>query len=158
MDDIIFDATNNYLYEWFSKCTHWEFDMSLMGELNYFLGLQIKQSKEGIYIHQTKCTKELLVRFGFDKSKPKVTPMSTFIKLTSNEQGNYVEVTKYRGMIWCLLYLTASRPDIMYSVCLCARFQAKSNESHLKAIKRIFKYLCGTVNFGLFYLISEISI
>lgn len=81
--------------------------------------------------------------------------MSTSIKLTSDEKGIDVDVTKYRGMIGCLLYLTASRPDIMYSVCLCARFQAKPKESHLQAVKRIFKYLSGTINLGLFYPICN---
>ena len=91
------------LCEWFSKCMHKEFDMSLMGELNYFLGLQIRQTKDDIYIHQTKYIKELLKRFGFDQSNSKATPMSTTIKLTVDDKGTDVEVIKYRGMIGSLL-------------------------------------------------------
>ncbi|KAL8154856.1 hypothetical protein AgCh_000268 [Apium graveolens] len=132
-----------------------EFDMSMMGELNYFLGIQIKQSKDGIYVHQSKYVKNLLTRFGFDNAKPKSTPMNQNSKLTSDEKGKDVDIKKYRGMIGSLLYLTASRPDIMYSVCVCARFQAKPKESYLNAVKRIFRYLSGTINLGLFYPITS---
>ena len=155
VDDIIFGSTNDELCEWFSKCMHSEFDMSMMGELNYFLGLQIKQTQDGIYVHQTKYVKELLKRFGFESVKPKSTPMPQNSKLFSDESGKSVDITKYRGMIGSLLYLTASRPDIMYSVCVCARFQANPKESHLKAIKRIFKYLSGTISLGLFFPITN---
>lgn len=142
IDAIIFGATNNSLCEWFSNCMHSEFDMSLMGELNFFLGLQIKQIKEGIFNHQTKYVKELLKMFGYENIKPKATPMGTTIKLIADEKGTDLELTKYRGMIDCLLYLTAYRPDIMYSVFLCARFQAQPKESHLKAVKKnyVFKW------------------
>ena len=155
VDDIIFGSTNDSMCEWFSKCMSSEFDMSMMGELNYFLGLQIKQSKDGIYVHQSKYVKNLLTRFGFDNVKPKSTPMNQNSKLTSDEKGKDVDIKKYRGMIGSLLYLTASRPDIMYSVCVCARFQAKPKESHLNAVKRIFRYLSGTINLGLFYPITS---
>ncbi|KAL8135932.1 hypothetical protein AgCh_010520 [Apium graveolens] len=113
------------------ECMSSEFDMSMMGELNYFLGIQIKQSKDGIYVHQLKYVKNLLTKFGFDNVKPKSTPMNQNSKLTSDEK------------------------DIMYSVCVCARFQAKSKESHLNAVKRIFRYLSGTINLGLFYPITS---
>ena len=78
--------------------------------------------------------------------------MSTSLKFDKNEQGTSVDVTKYRGMIGSLLYLTASRPDIMFSVCLCARFQSNPKESHLSAVKRIFRNLSGTRTLGLWYL------
>ena len=125
--------------------------MSLVGELQFFLGLQINQSNAGIVIHQGKYIKDLLKRFALDHVTPKSTPMSTSVKFTKDEQGTPVDVTKFRGMIGSLLYLTASRPDIMYSVCLCARFQSQPKESHLNAVKRIFKYLKGTSDLGLFY-------
>ena len=155
VDDIIFGSTDESLCEWFSKCMHSEFDMSMMGELNYFLGLQIKQTKDGIYVHQSKYTKNLLKRFGYEDVKPKPTPMNQNSKLTSDESGKDVDIKRYRGMIGCLLYLTASRPDIMFSVCVCARFQSKPKESHLNAVKRIFRYLSGTINLGLFYPITN---
>ena len=99
-----------------------EFEMSMMEELKYFLGLQIKQNNEGIFINPTKYVKDLLKRFGIDNSKTKSTPMSTTIKLDKGEKGKKVNVKMYRDMIGSLLYLTASRLDIMFSVCLSARF------------------------------------
>ena len=151
VDDIIFGSTNVSLCEEFSKCMHSEFEMSMMGELNYFLGLQIKQTKEGIFINQAKYVKDLLKKFDFEGMKPLSTPMSSSIKIDEDENGKAVDITKYRGMIGSLLYLTASRPDIMYSVCLCARYQSNPKESHLNAVKRIFRYLSGTKNLGLWY-------
>ena len=151
VDDIIFGATDVSLCEDFSKCMRNEFEMSMMGELNFFLGLQIKQSKEGIFINQSKYIKDILKKFEMEHSKTMGTPMSSSIKLDKDENGKVVDITKYRGMIGSLLYLTASRPDIMFSVCLCARFQSNPKESHLSAVKRILKYLHGTMNLELWY-------
>nr|CAN62460.1 hypothetical protein VITISV_035911 [Vitis vinifera] len=135
----------------FSKCMHSEFEMSMMGELNFFLGLQIKQLKEGTFINQAKYIKDLLKRFNMEEAKVMKTPMSSSIKLDMDERGKSIDSTMYRGMIGSLLYLTASRPDFMYSVCLCARFQSCPKESHLSAVKRILRYLKGTMNIGLWY-------
>ncbi|KAH9697094.1 hypothetical protein KPL71_023469 [Citrus sinensis] len=132
----------------FSLCMSKEFEMSMMGELKYFLGLQIKQNEEGIFINQAKYVKDLLKRFGIDDSKTKNTPIT---KLDKDEKGKEVDIKMYRGMIGSLLYLTASRPDIMFCVCLCARFQSCPKESHLLAVKRIFRYLSGTIDIGLWY-------
>ena len=107
----------------------------MMGELNFFLGLQIKQLKEGTFINQAKYIRDLLKKFNLEEVKAKNTPMGSSIKLDMDGKGKSVDQTKYRGMIGSLLYLTASRPDIMYSVCLCARFQACPKESHLNAVK-----------------------
>ncbi|KAK8697157.1 hypothetical protein V6N13_113309 [Hibiscus sabdariffa] len=123
----------------------------MMGELSFFLGLQIKQRKDGIFINQAKYIKEKLKKFGFENVKPQATPMSSSIKLDKDEGGKCVDSKLYRSMIGSLLYLTASRPDIMFSVCLCARFQANPKESHLKAVKRIFRYLQDTPSLGLWY-------
>nr|GEW59781.1 hypothetical protein [Tanacetum cinerariifolium] len=93
----------------------------------------------------------MLKKFGLEESKPMKTPMSSDTKLTKDEECESVDSTKYRGMIGSLLYLTASRPDIMFSVCLCARFQWAPKTSHLEAIKRIFRYIKGTTHLGLWY-------
>ena len=93
----------------------------------------------------------MLKKFGMDDSSPASTPMSTATKLDEDKKGKSVDISSYRGMIRSLLYLTASRPDIMFATCLCARFQANPKESHLMAVKRIFKYLKGTPNLGLWY-------
>ncbi|KAH9801446.1 hypothetical protein KPL71_001040 [Citrus sinensis] len=149
VDDIIFGSTNVLLCKDFSSFMSQEFKMSMMGELKYFLGLQIKQNEEGIFINQAKYVKDLLKRFGYDNGTTKSTPMSTTIKLDKDEKGKEVDIKTYRGMIGSLLYLTASRPDIMFSVCLCARFQSCPKESHMLAVKCIFRYLIGTINLGL---------
>ncbi|KAK9035730.1 hypothetical protein V6N11_077761 [Hibiscus sabdariffa] len=151
VDDIIFSSTNELLCQDFAKLMQGEFEMSMMGELSFFLGLQIKQRKDGIFINQAKYIKEKLKKFGFENVKPQATPMSSSIKLDKDEKGKCVDSKLYRSMIGSLLYLTASRPDIMFSVCLCARFQANPKESHLKAIKRIFRYLQDTPSLGLWY-------
>nr|GEV81850.1 retrovirus-related Pol polyprotein from transposon TNT 1-94 [Tanacetum cinerariifolium] len=116
---------------------HDEFEMSMMGELNFFLGLQIKQMKDEIFFNQSKYIKEMLKKFELEDSKPTKTPMSTKIKLTKDDDADSVDSFKYRGMIGSLLYFTASRPDIMFSVRLCARFQENPKTTHLEAIKRI---------------------
>ncbi|GJS29698.1 retrovirus-related pol polyprotein from transposon TNT 1-94 [Tanacetum coccineum] len=143
VDDIIFGSTCQDLCDDFSKIMHDEFEMSMMGELNFFLGLQIKQFEDGIFLNQSKYVKEILNKFGLENAKPIKTPMSFETKLTRDEEGEPIDDTKYRGMIGSLLYLTASRPDIMFSVCLCARFQETPKTSHLEAVKRIFRYIKG---------------
>jgi hypothetical protein len=132
-----------------------EFEMSMMGELQFFLGLQIKQSKEGTFVHQAKYTKDIVRKFKMEDSKAMATPMSTTIALDADEEGEHVDQKKYRSMIGSLLYLTATRPDIQFSVCLCARFQASPGTSHRQAVKRIFRYLRHTPDFGLWYYASS---
>ncbi|XP_059279508.1 secreted RxLR effector protein 161-like [Lycium ferocissimum] len=129
--------------------------MSMMGELTFFLGLQIKQSTKDTFISQTKYTKELIKKFGLEKAKAFGTPMSPSTCLETDVPGKDVDEKIYRGMIGSLLYLTASRPDIMFSVCKCARFQSAPKESHLTAVKRIIKYLIGTQEIGLWYPNSD---
>ncbi|GJV70077.1 retrovirus-related pol polyprotein from transposon TNT 1-94 [Tanacetum coccineum] len=151
VDDIIFGSTSQNLCDDFAKIMHDEFEMSMMGELNFFLGLQIKQMEDGIFFNQSKYIKEMLKKFGLEDSKPTKTPMSTEIKLTKDDEADSVDSSKYQGMIGSLLYLTASRPDIMFSVCLCARFQENPKTTHLEAVKRIFRYIRGTSHLGLWY-------
>jgi hypothetical protein len=125
--------------------------MSMMGKLTFFLGFQIKQLKEDTFICQTKYTKDMLKKFDMENAKPIKTPMPTNGHLDLNEDGKTVDKKVYRSMIGSLLYLCASRPDIMLSVCMCARFQANPKECHLMAIKRILRYLVYTPYLGLWY-------
>jgi hypothetical protein len=118
-----------------------EFEMSMIGELSYFLGLQIKQIKNGIFVSQGKYIKDMLKKFGLDDAKSISTPMGTNRSLDSDASDNMVDQKMYQSMIGSLLYVTALRPDVMFSVCFCARFQASPRESHLKATKRILRYL-----------------
>ena len=150
VDDIIFGSTNDKLCKKFSKLMQSRYQMSMMGEMNYFLGLQVKQTDDGIFINQSKYTKNLLKKFNLQDCTAVATPMATATKLDPDE-GALVDVTNYRGMIGSLLYLTASRLDIMYSTCLHARYQANPREPHLIAVKRIFRYLKGEPNLGLWY-------
>jgi len=128
-----------------------EFEMSMIGELNYFLGLQVKQSSEGIFISQSKYAKDLVKRFGLDGKSHARTPMSTNIKINSDLAGKLVDPTLYRSMIGSLLYLTASRSDIAFSVGVCAHFQANPKEFHLTKVKRILRYVNDTLLYGIWY-------
>ena len=113
--------------------------------------MQVKQTSMGIMLNQSKYAKNLVKRFGLENGKDFETPMSTTLKLDKDEKGKSVDQSLYRSIIGSLLYLTASRPDICFSVGLCARFQANPKESHLKAVKRIIRYIKGTHSLGLFY-------
>ena len=142
VNDIIFGPTNVSLCEEFDKCMHSEFEMSMMGELNFFLRLQIKQLNEGTFINQAKYIRDLLKRFNMEEAKTVKTLMSSSIKLDKDEKGKSIDSTMYKGMIGSLLYLTANRPNIMYSVCLCVRFQSCLKRISLKCCKKnpqIFK-------------------
>jgi hypothetical protein len=128
-----------------------KFEMSMMGELKYFLGFQVKQLQEGTFISQTKYIQDILTKFGMKDAKPIKTPMGTNGHLDLDTGGKSVDQKVYRSMIGSLLYLCASRPDIMLSVCMCARFQVDPKEVHLRAVKRILRYLVYTPKFGLWY-------
>ncbi|GJV12543.1 hypothetical protein Tco_1354084 [Tanacetum coccineum] len=125
--------------------------MSSIGELTFFLGLQVKQKEDGIFISQDKYVGEILKKFGFSSIRTASTPMETNKALTKDEDGEDVDVHLYRSMIGSLMYLTSSRPDIMFSVCACSRFQVQPKVSHLNAVKRIFRYLKGQPKLGLWY-------
>jgi hypothetical protein len=135
VDDIIFGSTNQKSCEEFSRVMMQKFEMSMMGELTYFLEFQVKQLKDGTFISQTKYTQDLLKRFGMKDAKPAKTPMGTDGHLDLNKGGKSVDQKTYRSMIGSLLYLCASRPDIMLSVCMCARFQFDPKECHLVVVK-----------------------
>jgi hypothetical protein len=151
VDDIIFGSTNKSSCEEFSRIMIHKFEMSMMGELKYFLGFQIKQLQEGTFISQTKYTQDILKKFGIKNAKPIKTPMGTNEHLDLDTGGKSVDQKVYRSVKGSLLYLCASRPDIMLSVCMCARFQADLKEIHLRAMKRIMRYLVYTPRFGLWY-------
>jgi hypothetical protein len=151
VDNIIFGSTNESTCEEFSRIMTQKFEMSMMGELKYFLGFQVKQLQEGTFLSQTKYTQDILSKFGMKDGKPIKTPMGTNGHLDLDTEGKSVDQKVYRSMISSLLYLCASRPDIMLSVCMCARFQADPKEAHLAAVKRILRYLVYTPKFGLWY-------
>ncbi|GKA13852.1 putative ribonuclease H-like domain-containing protein [Tanacetum coccineum] len=151
LDDIIFGSTKKSLCTDFEQIMHKRFQMSSIGELTFFLGLQVKQKEDGIFISQDKYVGEILKKFGFFSIRTTNTPMETNKALTKDEDGEDVDVHLYRSMIGSLMYLTSSRPDIMFSICACSRFQVQPKVSHLNAVKRIFRYLKGRPNLGLWY-------
>jgi hypothetical protein len=128
-----------------------KFEMFMMGELKYFLGFQVKQLQEDTFISQIKYIQDILTKFGMNDAKPIKTPMGTNGHLDLDTGGKFVDQKVYRSMIGSLLYLCASRLDIILSVCMCARFQADPKEVHLRAVKRILRYLVHTLKFGLWY-------
>ncbi|GKE31786.1 retrovirus-related pol polyprotein from transposon TNT 1-94 [Tanacetum coccineum] len=149
VDDIIFASTTPELCDQFSKIMCSKFKMSMMGKILFFLRLQISQSPRGIFLNQSKYALESLKKYGMESSDPVDTPMVEKSKLDEDPQGKAVDPTHYHGMVDTLMYLTASRPDLTFVVCMCARYQAKPTKKHLHVVKRIFKYLRGTVNRGL---------
>ncbi|GJZ20347.1 retrovirus-related pol polyprotein from transposon TNT 1-94 [Tanacetum coccineum] len=151
VDDIIFASTKPDLRETFSKITCLKFQMSMMGKLSFFLGLQISQSPRGIFLNQSKYALESIKKYGMETCEPADTPMVKKSKLDEDPQGKAVDPTRYSGMIGTLMYLTASRPDLVFAVCMCARYQAKPTEKHLHAVKRTFRYLRGTINMVMWY-------
>ena len=128
-----------------------EFEMSMVGELTFFLGLQVKQRKDGIFISQEKYARNLVKKFGLDSKKHASTPLSSSTKLSLDSSGVEMSPTLYKSIIGSLLYLMASRPNIAFSVGVCARYQAAPKESHLTAVKRIIHYINGTLEYGLWY-------
>ncbi|KAL0551492.1 hypothetical protein IC582_010580 [Cucumis melo] len=135
-----------------------EFEMSLVGELSCFLGLQIKQISECIFISQEKYAKNIVKKFGLDQSQYKRTLAAAHAKITKDSVGTAVDHKLYRSMIGSLLYLTTSRPDIAYAVGICARYQSDPCISHLIAIKRIIKYVHGTTYFKILYSYDTSSV
>ncbi|GKC09608.1 putative ribonuclease H-like domain-containing protein [Tanacetum coccineum] len=151
VDDIIFGSTRKSWCDEFEALMKGRFQMSSMGELIFFLGLQVKQKTDGIFISQDKYVADMLKKFDLASVKTAITLMETKMALTKDEEADEVDVHLYRSMIGSLMYLTASRPDIMFAVCACSRFQVTPKTSHLNAVKRIFKYLKGKPNLGLWY-------
>ncbi|GJW23251.1 retrovirus-related pol polyprotein from transposon TNT 1-94 [Tanacetum coccineum] len=152
VDDIIFASTNTAMCNEFANQMTNKFKMSMMGKMSFFLGLQISQSPRGIFINQSKYASEIVKKYGLHSTDSVDTPMIENKKLDEDLQGKPVDATLYRGMIGSLMYLTSSRPDLNYVVCLCARYQAKPTEKHLQVVKQIFRYLNGTIHMGLWYL------
>ncbi|GKC10116.1 putative ribonuclease H-like domain-containing protein, partial [Tanacetum coccineum] len=151
VDDIIFGSTKKSLCVKFEQMMHKRFHMISIGELTFLLGLQVQQKEDGIFISQDKYVADILKKFDCVTVKITSTPMEPNNALVKDEKGEDMDVHLYRSMIGSLMYLTASRPDITFAVCACARFQVTPKISHLHAVKRIFRYLKGQPKLGLWY-------
>ncbi|GKD79592.1 putative ribonuclease H-like domain-containing protein, partial [Tanacetum coccineum] len=151
VDDIIFGSIKKSLCDEFEGLMYKRFQMSSMGELTFFIRLQVQQKEDGIIINQDKYVVEILKKFDFVTVKIASTPKEPNKALVKDEEAEDVDVQLYRSMIGSLIYLTASRPNIMFVVCACARFQVTHKTLHLHAVKRIFRYLNGQPKLGLWY-------
>ncbi|GJY11393.1 retrovirus-related pol polyprotein from transposon TNT 1-94 [Tanacetum coccineum] len=151
VDDTIFASTGPSLCETFSEIMCSKFKMSMMGKMSSFIGLQISQSPRGIFLNQSKYALKIIKKYGMETSDPVDTPMVEKYKLDEDLQGNAVDPTRYREMIGSFMYLSSGRPDLVFIVCMYARYQAKPTEKHLYVVKRIFRYLKGTINMGHWY-------
>jgi hypothetical protein len=151
VDDIVFGGMSSQMVQHFVHQMQSEFEMSLVGELTHFLGLQVKQMEDTIFISQSRYAKNIVKKFGMENASHKRTTAATHLKLTKDEQGVNVDQGMYRSMIGSLLYLTASRPDITFAFGVCAKYQAEPKMSHLTQVKRILKYVNGTSDYGILY-------
>ncbi|GJY32508.1 retrovirus-related pol polyprotein from transposon TNT 1-94, partial [Tanacetum coccineum] len=151
VDDIIFALTDLKACDIFSNEMSSIFQMPMMRQMSFFLGIQVSQNPGGIFINQSKFALEILKKFGMDSCDPVDTPMVDRLKLDEDPLGIPVDQTRFRSMVGSLMYLTASRPDLVFAVCMCARYQASPTKKHLEALKRVFRYLRGTINWGLWY-------
>jgi len=141
VDDLIFTRNDSVMFDDFKKSMMDEFEMSDLGKMHYFLDLEIVQSDDGIFVSQKKYVQKLLDKFKMQKCNPTNTPSEFGLKLYKNEEGEKVDNTLYKQIIGSLMYLTATRPDIMYSVSLISRYMESLTEIHLMAAKRILRYL-----------------
>ncbi|GJZ86910.1 putative ribonuclease H-like domain-containing protein [Tanacetum coccineum] len=151
VDDIIFGSTNKAWCAEFEVLMKGEFEMSAMGEMTFFLGLQVKQLPDGTFISQDRYVKDMLTKFDMESVRTATTPYEAAKTKLKDETDPPVNVHLYRSMIGSLMYLTASRPDIMFAVSACSRHQVTPLTSHLNAVKKIFKYLKGQPKLGLWY-------
>ncbi|GJY05892.1 putative ribonuclease H-like domain-containing protein [Tanacetum coccineum] len=151
VDDIIFGSTNKAWCDAFEELMKGEFEMSAMGEMTFFLGLQVKQLPDGLFISQDKYVQDMLTKFDMESVRTATTPYEAAKTKLKDETDPPVNVHLYRSMIGSLMYLTASRPDIMFAVSACSRHQVTPLTSHLNAVKKIFKYLKGQPKLGLWY-------
>ncbi|XP_017980980.1 PREDICTED: uncharacterized mitochondrial protein AtMg00810-like [Theobroma cacao] len=149
VDDLLVTGPDSYVVDDFKMKMKQEFQMTDLGEMTFFLGMEIVQKPDYICIHQTKYARELLQRFNMEACKSVDTPLTSNNKFCKNDGSGDDNGVVYRSLVGCLLYLTASRPDIMYAASVLSRYMQKSSEFHFIAAKRVLRYVKGTMNFGL---------
>jgi hypothetical protein len=155
VNDIIFGGSSHSLVSSFQEMTKNELQMSMMRELTFFLGIQVKQTNQCTFIHQAKYMKDIMKKFNIGELKPVSTLMSMATSLDPDENSEVVDQREYRSMIGSLLHLTTIHLDIQFTACLCACFQASPHSSHRTTVQRIFRYLKHTPGFGIWYSTSS---
>ena len=159
VDDLLVTGSNFELVKEFKVQMFESFEMTDLGEMAYFLGMEIDQNAGGIFIGQQKYANKVLKKFNMDSCKKMSTPLMQDEKLCTNDGANKVNERLYRSLVGCLMYLTATRPDILYAVSLLSRFMHCASELHFKAAKRVLRYIKGTTNFGVtFRRSNEVSL
>jgi len=157
IDDVIFTGNDDYLIENFKTVMKEEFEMTNMGLLRYFLGIEVEQNKNRIFISQTKYVKEVLERFNMKESKATITPTVMGLKLSKEDNSKDFDPSLYKSIVGSLMYLTTTRLDIMYAVSLISRFTERPKEAHWHATERILRYVKGTKRFEILYTTLECS-
>ncbi|CAJ2633694.1 unnamed protein product [Trifolium pratense] len=155
VDDLIFTGNNPTMFEEFKKEMTKEFEMTDIGLMSYYLGIEVKQEDHGILITQEGYAKEVLKKFKMDDANPVSTPMECGIKLSKHGEGETVNPSLFKSLVGSLRYLTCTRPDILYAVGVVSRYMEHPRTTHLKAAKRILRYIKGTTNLGLYYSVSD---
>jgi hypothetical protein len=153
VDDMIY--TGNLELTSFKHAMQSEFEMTDLGIMKYFLGIEVDQSTKGIFVCQKKYATDIIKRFRMEECNPAETPIPLGTKLSKKDEGPTVDPTLYKSLVGSLLYLTTTRPDIMYAASLVSRFMESPKDSHWKMVKRILRYVAGTLNFGLWYTQSD---
>jgi hypothetical protein len=143
------------MFEEFKKEMTKEFEMTDIGLMSYYLGIEVKQEDQGILITQEGYAKEVLKKFKMDDANPVSTPMECGIKLSKHDEGERVDPSLFKSLVGSLRYLTCTRPDILYAVGVVSRYMEHPTTTHLKAAKRILRYIKGTTNLGLYYSVSD---
>nr|KYP66580.1 Retrovirus-related Pol polyprotein from transposon TNT 1-94 [Cajanus cajan] len=151
VDDLIYTRDDELMMEDFKRSMHREFDMTDLGMMRFFLGIEVLQCSDGIYICQKKYALEILRRFGMEESNPVCNPIVPGYKLCRDEEGIKVNETHFKQMVGSLMYITTTRPDLMFVVSLISRYMSQPTEMHAKVAKRILRYLKGTENYGILY-------
>jgi hypothetical protein len=152
VDDLIVTGSNIQQVEEFKQKMMQVFEMTDLGLISFFLGMEIKQSKEEIFICEKKYAKEILKKFHMENCKPTTSPMNKKDQFSKEDGTARVDEEKFRSLIGCLLYLTATGPDILYARSLLSRFMHSPSEMHMRAAKRIMRYIKGTYSFGVKFL------
>ena len=155
VDDLIFTDNNEAMFVAFKNSMMTDFDMTDLEKMKCFLGIKVVQTATGFFIGQKKYAQEVLERFHMENCNPVGTPTEPGLKLSNDLDGERVDSTYFKQIVGLLMYLTATRPDIMYAVCLINRYMERTTELHLRAAKRVFRYLKGTTDFGIFYKKNE---
>ncbi|XP_057249968.1 uncharacterized mitochondrial protein AtMg00810-like [Beta vulgaris subsp. vulgaris] len=132
-----------------------EYEMTDLGAMKYFLGMQVKQSPGRIFLSQEKYADDLLKKFNMSECKPLATPMALNERLSKNDGKEKVDASIYRSLVGSLIYLTHTRPDIIHAVSIVSRFMSEPSKAHLAAAKRILRYVKGTKSYGILYETEE---